>query len=328
MVETCGTEPGAIIPVTVQIEITDRCNMRCPMCITSEHRNKPMDAVISPAFIRANILEPIRKRGIQWLSLSGGEPTISPHLIQVIRDARSLDYGIFLATNALSEEFNAFGTILQAIGDSPSAVQVSFDSLHKEEMNRIRGGDYLDKVIVNLARLKSEKVKHGHQTRLLASIVVQEQNAFSFLDTVDYALSRLGFDNVIVQLRHDYRNITPLNKRGQVPITLTPAAHDAILKNGAVLFERAKTDSRITVIGENIKNWTALLTNPSEIDIACKAARRVFVDPYGNLRGCIHSKIIGNLNEITIDEYFESEAYHSFLAFSRTCNICIHGCSR
>lgn len=319
---------GTITPITVQIEITDRCNMRCPMCITSTHRDNPENTLISPAFIRTNILTPLHKRGVLWLSISGGEPTLSPHLIPIIQSARSLGFGVFLATNALSGRVNRFETILRAIGGAPSAVQISFDSCHKDEMEQIRGGDYFDRVVSNIVKLRDLNDRESNPLRLVASIVVQEQNARSFLETVEYALSTLGFDNVIVQLRHDYQNVNPTNWKSQYPITLTAAARKAILKNGEVLFEWAKTDSHITVIGNNIKNWNALLDDPTKIDIPCKAARRIFVDAYGNLRGCIHTEIIGNLNAITMDEYLASDAYQRFLAFGKTCNICIHGCSR
>lgn len=328
MSDPCEAGTRAFAPITVQIEITDLCNMRCPMCITSEHRHMRRNAVITPEFIRTKILGPLRKRGLQWLSISGGEPTLSTHLIQVIEDARSLGFGVFLATNALTEQINPFEKILHAIAGAPSAIQVSFDSLHRDEMKQIRGGNYFDKVRRNIIKLRELIGGQNNLLRLLASVVIQEQNAYSFLETVDYTVSKLNFDNTIVQLRHDYRNVNSSNWRKQIPLTLTSAAREAILDNGAALFERAKTDKRIIVIGENLKNWIALLRNPSEIDIPCRAARRVFVDPYGNLRGCIHSEIIGNLNEITVDEYFESEPYQKFLSFSRTCNICIHGCSR
>lgn len=326
--EEFGNYKKAIaIPVTVQLEITDICNMRCPMCITTDHRNNPKLPTLSVDFIFSSILRPLKKMGLDWLSLSGGEPTLSPYLLEVIRDARDLGYGIFLATNALSERVNTFENILQSIETGRSAIQISFDSLHEEEFNIIRGGNYYTPVVQNIKKIRQLLIDNNYSSLLAISVVIQEHNAKSFIDTIDFALSILQADRIIVQLRHDYRDVTPSNWRKLTPLILTPKARDSILRNGEILFNKSKNDPRIGVIGRNLDNWDAFLTCPTTIKQKCGSSKRIFIDPYGNLRGCIHSQILANLNDVTIDEYLNSHAYRKFLAFSEICNICIHGCA-
>lgn len=314
-------------PITVQLELTDVCNMHCPMCITSQQFAGGRKTTLSPEFIFSEILTPLKKLGVQWLSVSGGEPTLSPHLLQVLQQARDLGYGIFLATNALSEQLHPFDSILRLMETGRSAIQASFDSLHKNEFNAIRGGDFYDAVCVNIKKLRLLLDAHNYSTKLAVSIVVQEDNAESFPETADFALSVLKADKVIVQLRHDYKEVTKDNWKSQLPPVLSPQKKKTIIKNAVTLFEMSKKDNRIGVIGRHLDNWEAFLKKPSSVRQKCGSGKRIFVDPYGNLRGCIHSPIITNLHKTSILDYLASKPYHDFLSFAKQCNICIHGCA-
>ncbi len=315
-------------PIAVQLEITDRCNMHCPMCISSDHCDNPLVKTLTTDEIVDKVLLPLKERGVHSLSLSGGEPTISPYLIDVMIEAKKLGFGLFLATNALSERMHSFASVFDALAGAPSAaIQISFDSKYPEEMNEIRGGDYFEVVTKNLSTLVAMSKETNGEVRLVCVVVVQEANASSFVDTVQYLLD-MGVERVTVQLRHDYSEIDASNWAIQPPLLLSDAAKNAILLHARVLFEKARLDAKISVVGGSWENWEAFLRQPTEMKVKCNAMKRVFVDPYGNLRGCIHSKIIGSLDETGINEFLDSDAYADFLRFASVCNICIHGCAR
>lgn len=113
----------------------------------------------------------------------------------------------------------------------------------------------------------------------------------------------------------------------QQAIQLSDKAKEAVLANGARLIKMAEQDRRIGVIGRTIENWKALIESPCDIALPCGSHKRIFIDPYGNLRGCIHSGVLASLFETTIEDYLNSKAYNKFLEFSKRCNICIHGCN-
>ncbi len=72
------------------------CNMRCPYChnpdIVLGRNELDFDSVLTFLQKRKNVLEGV--------VLSGGEPTIHPHLIQIAEDVKALGYKIKLDTNA------------------------------------------------------------------------------------------------------------------------------------------------------------------------------------------------------------------------------------
>lgn len=297
------------------------------MCITSWRFNNCKQLTLSPEFIFSRILYPLKERGVQRLSLSGGEPTISPNLLRVLEQARGLGYKILLATNALSEKVHSFESILREMETGFSAIQVSFDSLREREFNQIRGGDFYASVVRNIKKLGHLLEIYRSSTRLVVSVVVQEENSESFLDTVDFSLSTLRADRVTVQLRHDYQEVTTSNWTHQSPPSLTAKARKSILEKGKSLFDMSKKENRIGIMGKNIGNWEALLENPTHIRQKCGSGKIIFVDAYGNLRGCIYAPVIMNLSEIAIEDYLASKPFQDFLAFAEKCNICIHGCS-
>lgn len=318
-------------PVTVSFAITDACNMRCPMCMASWRMRKSRESSevkVDPAFFFSNVLRPLKESGASFLSLNGGEPTLSPHLLEVMRGARALGYGIFLATNALSEKVNSFENILNEMESSSSAIQVSFDSFKEEEFNLIRGGNYYSIVHGNILKIRDLIDKNNHQVKLVANIVVQENNAESFLQTIDYALSVLRVHRVLVGLRHDYEEVTCDNWKNQKPLVVTDSARGIILKNAKILFDIQHENKRVGVCGADAGDWEALLTRPRDIKQKCGSAKRIFVDAEGNLRGCIYSPVIANLREVNIKTFLRSKAYKDFLVFSEYCNICIHGCAK
>jgi MoaA/NifB/PqqE/SkfB family radical SAM enzyme len=80
------------------------CNFRCPFCFAAWHeeKEKPSDAVMNTAGKdwRA-YMDKMRERGYERLTISGGEPTIHPDILPLVRYAKSLGFkSIELQTNA------------------------------------------------------------------------------------------------------------------------------------------------------------------------------------------------------------------------------------
>ncbi|MCK8058357.1 MULTISPECIES: radical SAM protein [unclassified Fusibacter] len=83
------------------IEVTQRCNMKCPMCYASDGSSK---ADLSLAEIESMMDFYIRAENgkAEILQISGGEPTCHPQIVEVLDLARSKDFGyVMLNTNGL-----------------------------------------------------------------------------------------------------------------------------------------------------------------------------------------------------------------------------------
>lgn len=124
------------------LEITTRCNLSCPICLNSSSmRGRDM----TPDMIEAALKELIVCEGRATpLQLSGGEPTLHPHLTGIVKLTRSLGFnktelntnGLLLGRNPfLAEELREAGL---------EGIYLQMDSLDPKVTRYIRGNASLD----------------------------------------------------------------------------------------------------------------------------------------------------------------------------------------
>jgi len=101
------------------------CNQDCAFCFVDRELPAP-----DPLRIRAEI-ERAARDDVALLALSGGEPTLDPHLFEHISLARSLGLRVRLQTNALRCAEPEFATRLAEAG-----LQEAFVSLHAADAGR------------------------------------------------------------------------------------------------------------------------------------------------------------------------------------------------
>jgi molybdenum cofactor biosynthesis enzyme MoaA len=321
------TIPIELFPRCLYLEITDKCNMNCPMCITRAYRQPRPDPLLSRLEIRKLLLDPVSAWGGRHFVISGGEPMLSPILEDVLRDAAARDLDITFATNILDESLHRFNDVLRIIDDPRHGFQFSFDSIDQLEMNHIRGKDVHTDVMANVRKIADLRGRHGYRARLFAQIVLQELNAGSVLKTIDFLLEEIEVDVCIVQPEVKYSNVTLRTLKKQRPIEYSPESRSRLLDTARRLFTLASSDKRIKVEGGSYANWEKFLTNPLEIEGPCNSRNMIMVGPYGDLRGCLFSPVIGNIRKAGLLDYLQSRQYREFLNLARVCKICINGCA-
>ncbi|MCK6439487.1 MAG: radical SAM protein, partial [Planctomycetes bacterium] len=86
----------AKLPVNVQLQITDLCNLRCEHCYNStEHKHKELSFEEID-----NLLGQLKKAGALYLCLTGGEPTLHPRFFDIARAVRNHGLVLEVITNA------------------------------------------------------------------------------------------------------------------------------------------------------------------------------------------------------------------------------------
>ena len=94
-VEGCPFECGICSdhlrhPTVVEIEVTQRCNLRCPVCFMDSgdaHRDPPLGT------LEAMFTAILQRAGPQTsIQLTGGEPTLRHDLAQIIRLGREIGF--------------------------------------------------------------------------------------------------------------------------------------------------------------------------------------------------------------------------------------------
>ena len=123
------------------LEVNETCNLTCPVCFADSAPHRPKNR--SLAEIEAMLDTLVASEGEpDLLQVSGGEPTLHPQILEILRLARERPIRhLMLNTNGvrLANE-PAFVEALAKLGPG-FEVYLQFDSLRKEALENIRGAD-------------------------------------------------------------------------------------------------------------------------------------------------------------------------------------------
>jgi organic radical activating enzyme len=124
------------------IEVTNRCNMSCPVCF-SDANHPSCDVPVAEVRRYLEQLLEVTETPIP-IQISGGEPTVRKDLAQIVSIAKSLGYDhIELITNGI--KISQTPELLHELKHRGlTAVYLQFDGLKKETYLKIRGQDMTD----------------------------------------------------------------------------------------------------------------------------------------------------------------------------------------
>lgn len=170
-------------PMMVMVEITRRCDMRCPVCFADAaltEKDLPLEHV------KAAIDRVYKEAGTVPLQISGGEPTLHPGLAEIVGYAKSLGFAnIELVTNGIR-----IAKSLRFLEDLArhglTAVYLQFDGLSKTTYRQIRGQDMSD---VRAGAIKN--VRRAALCCTLAVAVVPGINDNELGDVVRFAIDNI-----------------------------------------------------------------------------------------------------------------------------------------
>ena len=135
-------EPDGPKPLMAMLEVTQRCNMACPVCFAGSGRT---GEDLSFDDIRKALVNLLEVTGTPIpIQISGGEPTMRDDLAKVMKLATSLGYrNIELITNGIRMvRTPGYLAALKACG--LTAVYLQFDGLRPSTTRAIRGRDMSD----------------------------------------------------------------------------------------------------------------------------------------------------------------------------------------
>jgi uncharacterized radical SAM superfamily Fe-S cluster-containing enzyme len=129
-------------PTLVEIEVTQRCNLHCPVCFMSAEgtsSDMPLDLIQK---LYDSVAQSVGTgTGIQ---LTGGEPTVRADLPQIIRMGRERGFwGVEVNTNglAIARDKSYLASMVEA---GCTGIYLQFDGLTPEAYEQIRGRDLLN----------------------------------------------------------------------------------------------------------------------------------------------------------------------------------------
>jgi len=197
------------------LEITGRCDMKCPVC--SVDIGKIQECSVSD--IR-EMVDNLRQEHqmLNMVTLSGGEPTLHPHLLQIIDSLRIPEIGITaIATNGLklAEDHK----LLAGLIERNVLIGLQFDGLAQGTYARLRGdGNLIGKKLKLLERIISMGGKISLNVTVGKNINERELPAIYDLFFIHDAICALN----IMPLTHTGRALYENRKDNPLDIITTP----------------------------------------------------------------------------------------------------------
>lgn len=110
-------------PLMAWIEITRACNLRCPHCFVEA--GPPREVEMSTDRI-LRLLDEWAEMGVFSVVITGGEPSLHPDFLEIVRYAHSLGFTVAIASNGmpLTEK------VLEQIPQDDVIISVSLDGIH------------------------------------------------------------------------------------------------------------------------------------------------------------------------------------------------------
>ncbi len=121
-------------PFLVVWNFTNMCNLRCMHCYQRASKPTPDELTLEE---KLGLVDQLDKAGVAAVALSGGEPTIHPHFIRVVRALSSRGIYVSVATNGWA--FADKKRLEEAVKAGLRYVEVSLDSSRPEVHDKFRG---------------------------------------------------------------------------------------------------------------------------------------------------------------------------------------------
>lgn len=127
------------------IDLTNRCNMNCPICFANANHQgyvyEPDFETVHKMLVTLRSESPIKNTAVQF---AGGEPTIHPDFVEIVRDAKKMGFAqVQVASNGIK-----FGRDYEFLKASKEAglntIYLQFDGMDDEIYMRTRGRKMMD----------------------------------------------------------------------------------------------------------------------------------------------------------------------------------------
>ena len=278
--------------------VTYRCNARCTMCNRYKAPSKP-DEEIS--------IETIKKLPkMYFTNITGGEPFIREDLPDIVRELYKKSDRIVISTNGFFTD-----RIIKLCEEFPNVgIRISIEGL-EETNNKIRGlDDGFNKgysTLKKLVEMKHPDVGFG--------MTVQDANAKDLVALYEKA-NELGMEFATASLHNSFYFVEAKN----------------IIKDRMMVAKEFEKLVNRLLESNSPKKWFRAYFNHGLINYIFGQKRLLpcdmsfdtfFIDPYGDVMPCNGTKdkeVMGNLNEQTWDELWNSEQAEKVRTKVRHCD--------
>lgn len=182
-----------IMPLRIQVEVTSRCNLSCPMCARTHYLRGTGEHMSLDTFRR--VLQEFKTA--REVHLQGwGEPFMHPQIFEMI--ALANPNRRFVSTNSNITVIDE--RMARRIFESKlTALRLSLDGITPKSYEFFRPPAGFDRVIKNLRTLLEIRREIPSQHTAVTVVVVCQQGNVAELPDFVHMISRLGVDELRVQ---------------------------------------------------------------------------------------------------------------------------------
>jgi len=299
---------------SVFINLTTRCNQKCPHCYIASEKNKKIDF---PANKIINIIDELYENNGKSITLSGGEPLLHPDIKKIIKYASS-KLNIRLLTNGtlIDRDYANF------LSDNNVSVQISIDGSNEKIHDSIRGKGSFNLSINAIKHLK----KAGFEDNLNLCTTIMKQNHNDIIDIIDlsqnYNIQMLRFLHLRRTGRADrkWADISGMNLND----------YENFIIKILELQKYYKTNLTLTCGMSGF-----LLKIPKEFDedgLWCPVGKMLIIDTSGNAYPCVlmmsDKYLMGNVFKEGLAKIFQSDKMLNLCDYFSNRRLLISKCSK
>ena len=299
-----GSSRHAGMPISISVEPTTSCNLRCPECPSGLRSFTRPTGMLGTSLFHS-VIDQLAPTLSYLTFYFQGEPFLHPQLLEMVRYASSKNIYTATSTNAhyLNEE-----AARKTVESGLDRLIISIDGSSQEVYENYRVGGKLDKVIEGTKNIiKAKRELKSMTPHVIFQFLVVKQNEHQ-IEEVEKLAHTLGVDEVALKTAqiYDYKNGSPF-----IPTSDQYSRY------------RKKDDGTY-----ELKNELS--------DHCWKMWNSCVITWDGKVVPCCFDKdahfVLGDLNKNSFEEIWRGEKYHAFrstLLRSRSeiemCRNCTEG---
>ncbi|HAB51843.1 MAG TPA: hypothetical protein DCE80_06690 [Ignavibacteriales bacterium] len=326
-----------IPPDMVQVNFTFDCNLRCKMCSMYDQKmflaNEGKQIEIDSDVFR-KIIRETKELGTKTILFIGGEPFLRKDLFELVEYARGYGLTSVAVTNGvlLNES-----TIENCFKSGLDWLSISIDAASEERFSKIRGENYLGRIIENLNILNGLKDnKKSIFPKIVAVCTIMNDNLEELLEIIELCkklkLERILFQPVVANnIDQTQRDV---NSPGFIAKDRWKTMDDVI---GKLIAYKKTSPSNFDFIGNNIRDLKLIkkyFRNTVRYwELPCYAGyNRLQIIQEGKIYFCVNQEkyvaSFGDLKHESLKELWFSKKAGSYRRLIRECKSpCLQWCS-
>jgi len=201
------------------IDLTNRCNLKCPVCFATSDASgyiyEPSFEQVKEMMLNLFNVKPAHSPCLQF---SGGEPTLHPRFLDIIKEARRIGFTqIQIATNGITLNDEEFAKKASEAG--LNCLYLQFDGVTDDIYQKIRGRP--------LFEIKKKAIENAHKygiRTILVPTIVKGVNDHQIGDIYRFAIDNIDSISTVSWQPVALTGRIPEKKKNQMRFTLTDLA--------------------------------------------------------------------------------------------------------